>query len=93
MERELKEEIGDDVKIKINPRPVAMGRHLVQAHLTMSKEKDLHVLYLFFEAEYLSGEVAISAEHESYRWVDLAQEDIASIFTSGILEGVRMYLL
>ncbi len=63
--REIKEEIGGGIKIKINPRPVAVGRHLVPAHLTKSKEKDLHILGLFFEAEYLSGNIGISTEHES----------------------------
>ena len=88
--REVAEEIGN-VEFQLRQKPVAAGRHLIPASMTGSG-KDVHVLYLFFEAKYLSGELKISSEHAGYQWLDLAVIDPSEYFTSGILEGVRMYL-
>jgi 8-oxo-dGTP pyrophosphatase MutT (NUDIX family) len=88
--REIAEETGD-VKFRLQPRPVALGRHLVPAALTKSGQ-EAHILYLFFEAEYLGGDIRISDEHLAYKWVNLQEIDLAAHFMSGILEGVRAYL-
>jgi 8-oxo-dGTP pyrophosphatase MutT (NUDIX family) len=88
--REVAEEIGV-VNFTVAPKPVAVGRHRILAALTRSG-KDTDVLYLFFEASYRGGNVSISAEHTEYKWVNLAEVDLSNYFTSGILEGVQMYL-
>jgi 8-oxo-dGTP pyrophosphatase MutT (NUDIX family) len=88
--REVVEEIGN-VEFQIQQNPVAVGRHLIPASMT-SSGKDIHVLYLFFEAHYGGGELKISSEHAGYQWLDLAKIDPAEYFTSGILEGIRMYI-
>jgi len=90
VKRELKEECGVS-DVTINPMPVAYGRHLVPAKQE-KLDKNVHVLYLFFEATLNSGEITISKEHTSFEWVDLKSLDIEKYFKSGILEGVRMYL-
>ncbi|MDP3800304.1 MAG: NUDIX hydrolase [bacterium] len=90
IKREAKEEIGN-VEIKVNSKPVAIGRHLIPANMT-SSGKDIQILYLFFEAEHLSGDIKISDEHTEVKWLNLKDVKLEEYFISGILEGVRMYL-
>jgi len=90
IQRELEEEISG-VQYSINPQPVAIGRHNIDAKHT-SSGKEIHVFYVFFEAQYIAGEIQISDEHEGYAWVDLTTEDPAKYLKSGNLEGVQMYL-
>ncbi|MEK7496746.1 MAG: NUDIX domain-containing protein [Patescibacteria group bacterium] len=90
VKREVREEIGN-VKFIVKGKPVAVGRHLLLKK-SGSRQKDVHVLYVFFEAEYLGGETEISREHESYQWVRLQEIELDKFFTFGILEGVKMYL-
>ncbi|MBI5467165.1 MAG: NUDIX domain-containing protein [Candidatus Kerfeldbacteria bacterium] len=90
VKRELREECGlTDVTIR--PNPVAYGRHLVPGRQEQL-DHDVHVLYLFFEGTLHSGQVKLSHEHTSFQWIDLETLDLEQYFTSGILEGVRMYL-
>ncbi len=91
LQREVLEEVGD-VEVSINPVPVGVGRHLIFSKFTATKEKDIPVLYLFFEASYIKGDAIISSEHSGIEWVDLENIDLEKYFTSGILEAVKMYL-
>lgn len=90
IKREIIEEIGD-INFTLNIKPVAVGRHLAPATIT-KKDHDIHVLYLFFEAQYINGEINISNEHINYKWVDFSKEEPAKFFKSGNLEGIEMYL-
>jgi 8-oxo-dGTP pyrophosphatase MutT (NUDIX family) len=90
IQREAKEEIGD-IKMIINSKPVAIGRHLIPASMTSEKE-DLHVLYVFFEATLIEGEIKISSEHDGFKWIDIKKSQPAKLFKSGILDGINMYL-
>lgn len=85
LKRELTEEIGD-VKILVHNKPVALGRALSQ------RINNIRVIYIFFEAEYKSGEIVINEEHTAYKWVKLEEIKLEEYFTSGILEGIKMYL-
>jgi 8-oxo-dGTP diphosphatase len=88
--REVGEELGK-VKYKLIPKIVAYGRHIIPPYLTKTG-KEIHVLYLFFEAKYLGGEIKTSFEHAGFIWLDLKKIELAKYFTSGLLEGVKMYL-
>lgn len=88
--RELKEEIGE-VSYKLNPRPAALGRHIIPAQLSSSK-KDIQVIYIFYEAEYLRGEVVVNYEHIDSQWLRVSPDNLKKYFISGILEGMRIYL-
>ena len=88
--REIKEEIGD-IRYQLSPYPVALGRHLIPSSMTKNG-KDIHVLYVFFEANYLSGDIAVSSEHQGFDWLDFQAIIPEEYFRSGSLEGVRMYL-
>ncbi len=91
LSREVREELGEKVKINVSFKPVAIGRHLIPAAL-IKKPDDIHVLYIFFEAKYLGGKILLSKEHVSKSWVDIHKVKLDKYFKSGILEGIKMYL-
>ncbi|MFA6322120.1 MAG: NUDIX domain-containing protein [Candidatus Buchananbacteria bacterium] len=90
IKREIAEEIGE-IKLIIGSKPVAMGRHLISANKTGASQ-DIHILYLFFEAQFISGQINISQEHDGFVWQRLSEKDLDQFFVSGILEGMKMYL-
>jgi len=89
VKREINEEIGD-IQFKIKPNSVAIGRHCFPARPSRDKE-DTHIFYVFYEADFVSGEIKISEEHDGFEWIDLSTIDLEKYFTSGILEGMKMY--
>ncbi len=91
IKREVVEEIGEGVVFELKPKPVAIGRHFIPAKFN-SEKIDLKVMYIFFEADYKSGEVRISPEHIGFKWFDLNKQDPVKLFKSGILEAINMYL-
>ncbi len=90
LQREIVEELGN-VRITIVDTPVALGRHLIPAD-PGHERPEIHVLYVFFKGQFQSGDIQISNEHAGYEWVKLNEIDLEKHFTSGILEGVKMYL-
>jgi len=90
IKREFKEEIGN-VRYKLNPYPVAIVRDGPR-DLALVPEKGVRILYVFFEASYLNGEIKISDEHLAYRWVNLEKVDLAKLFTPEFSKGIEMYL-
>lgn len=54
--------MGKDVKYKVFG-PVFQYRRI-------TKFTKMHVLLTAYEAEYLGGEIKLSAEHSKYEWVD-----------------------
>jgi len=91
VKREVEEEIGEGVSFEIKLKSVAIGRHFIPSSLN-SLKKDIRVMYVFFEGEYIAGKIEISPEHTGYKWVDLKKENLEEYFKSGILEGIKMYL-
>jgi len=87
--RELKEETGNTQAI-INKEPVALARH--QFRKLDEQGRPVRVLYVFFTGQYLSGDIVISEEHTDYQWIDLENIELEKYFTSGILEGIQIYL-
>lgn len=90
LRREVREEIGD-INVDISMIPVSTGRHLIPASLS-STGSEMHVLYLFFEGCYLSGDIKISEEHLGYKWINLKNIVLEEYFNSGILEGMKRYV-
>ena len=91
IKREIEEEIGNNVVYTLHPKPVATGRHCIDAKFAKGG-KDIHVIYLFFEAQYVSGQVVISDEHTGFEWLNLSKIKPEQYFKSGNLEGLKMYL-
>ncbi len=90
LKREINEELGE-IKVDISSIPISIGRHLIPASLS-STGSEMHVLYLFFEGCYLSGDIKISEEHLGYKWVNLKEIVLDEYFNSGILEGMKRYV-
>jgi 8-oxo-dGTP pyrophosphatase MutT (NUDIX family) len=59
LRREVKEELGDIV-IEVDLKPVLLSRD--------EANKEMRVLYIFFEGKYLGGDIKISDEHEGMVW-------------------------
>ena len=83
LRREIIEELGWDVKLNISLKPVSMWRF---------QFRENKVFLLMFEADYISGNIVISDEHESYKWVNLDEINLEQYFMSGMLEAVKRYL-
>ena len=60
LEREVKEEIGEDVKYNL-------GKLAFQNYRRVQKP---YALINVYEGEYLSGDIKLSPEHISYEWID-----------------------
>ncbi|MDD5626531.1 MAG: NUDIX domain-containing protein [Patescibacteria group bacterium] len=84
--REITEETGI-VNFKVHPVPVAYARHEV-----LKTDGLFHIFYLFFEGEYLDGEIKVSREHQDYHWLDLKAIELTQYFGVWFLEAVKMYL-
>ena len=89
IKREASEEIGN-VDFHLHSKPIAIGRHLIPASMA-SEKREIHILYVFFEADYISGDIKISDEHTGYQWINIKENDPKKYFTSGILEGILAY--
>lgn len=91
LKREITEELGENLDVEIRSTPVAVGRHLIPARLSRAG-KDVRVLMVFFEAYYQGGDFMMSSEHKGMEWLNLKTINPEEYFTSGILQGVRMFL-
>ena len=89
IKRELGEEIGAGVKYKLSLKPASFARH---HYFSERQNKDIRILLLFFEADYLGGEIKISPEHTGSDWLDLKNIDINKYFIEGCLEVVQRYI-
>jgi len=89
IKRELEEELGPDVQYKLSLKPVSFGRH---HNFSKRQNKEVRSLWLLFEAEYLGGEIKISAEHIGWAWLDFSKIKAEDYFVSAALEAVKRYL-
>jgi len=62
LDREVKEELGPDLKYKL-------GKPIIQ-YRSHNEERNIFVFVTVYEAFYISGEPKLSSEHTSYEWVD-----------------------
>ena len=90
IKRELAEEISPDVKYKLNLKPVSFARH---RYFSQRQNKEVRILFLYFAAEYLGGEVRVSHEHTVAAWLDINNIKIEDYFVLGCLEGVKRFLV
>jgi len=58
LKREIEEEVGLNIDVK---RPSRVWGFV---------KEDLHLIGITFPAEYVDGEVRLSGEHKSYKWMD-----------------------
>ena len=60
--REITEELGKDVKFRLGP--------ILFINRIDRSKYERWVLHIVFDAEYISGDIKLSDEHTSYKWVD-----------------------
>ena len=72
IKREIKEEIGSNVKYKLRPDPVSLSKYRFPSSSC--------TLYILFEAKFISGKIKISKEHLSYKCENLNKISIEKIF-------------
>ena len=89
IKRELAEEIGLNLKYKLILKPISFARH---HYFSKRQNKEIRILFLCFEADYLGGDSKISHEHVGHAWLDLHNIKIEDYFILGCLEAVKRYI-
>lgn len=89
IKRELREEIGSGIRYTLNEKPMAIGRHWYDSKILMNRQ---HILWILFEAYYMSGKIKISSEHTEYKWVKISKKNVNKYFTKGALQAINNYL-
>ena len=90
VDREIKEEVGPDVKYKLG-EPRAFMRHQRQEQ-TMAGKPQVKIFAIGYEAGYLGGNIKLSSEHTDLLWVDVKTFKPEKYFKGGWLKGVQDYL-
>jgi len=83
LQREIAEELWVDIVVKISEKPVSFAR---------GSFSGLHIFYVYFVWECISGDIVLSEEHISLKWVKLDEISPAKYFQKGLLEWVQSYL-
>jgi len=60
--REVSEELGEEIKYKLGKSVFQFRRHF--------EDQRWHVFLIVYEAEYVSGEIKLSAEHGGFQWIN-----------------------
>ncbi|MCB1316005.1 MAG: NUDIX hydrolase [Leptospiraceae bacterium] len=83
IERELREELGTRWKYRLidTQQPCFVFPHFIQ-------ESDSEALGLAFRAEYLSGDLTLSDEHDRMEWVSLSDYDPRGYFPAYLVDAV-----
>jgi 8-oxo-dGTP pyrophosphatase MutT (NUDIX family) len=63
LKREVREELGPNLKYGVEKLIFVSKRHYT------NYGQNFRVVLIYYEAEYLSGEIKLSNEHTVYRWV------------------------
>ncbi|PJZ67023.1 NUDIX hydrolase [Leptospira wolffii] len=84
LSRELKEEMGEDCKIKIHPKPILIHKHRVN-------DGNHPCVIVAYHGEFLSGEIKLSDEHDYIAWVDAISYDPSQLFFEYMLDAIRLY--
>lgn len=87
IKREVCEELGD-VDIQVALKPMGFARRIAQS----GEHAGRHVLYIFFEAAFIGGEIQISHEHAGYEWVRLGEISIEHYFAPEFAPAVKAYV-
>ncbi len=91
--REVLEELGS-FRYDIDPSPVAISKAEFPDYPGMNG-KTFRVLYIFFGADYVSGDFKISDEHSGFEWLDLSAINIMEKFAPpemALTTGQAQYL-
>lgn len=91
IKRETTEELGADFHFELkSTKPIAIGRH---HYPSKTLQQEVYLFWVLFDAYYRAGEINLSAEHQSYRWVKLTTANLKQYFKRGPLDLMKNYLL
>jgi 8-oxo-dGTP pyrophosphatase MutT (NUDIX family) len=85
IDREIREELGSEVKIKVNPKPFMFHKHRVN-------EGNHPCVIIGYHAELISGKIRMSDEHDFMEWVNINNYNPSPLFTEYMLDAVKVYL-
>ena len=85
LNRELAEELGNNFKVKVNPEPILVHKHLVN-------DGNHPCVIIGYDAIYESGEISISEEHDFFKWVDVTNYKPEELFSEYMLDAANIYL-
>jgi 8-oxo-dGTP diphosphatase len=85
LKRELEEELGTSMKLKISEDVVLIHKHRVNLG-------NYPCVILGYDCEYISGEINISDEHDFFEWVDIKTFKAETFYSEYMLEAVSKYL-
>ncbi len=60
--REVREELGPKIKYELNKLAFQYRRY--------SKPRQIYILFTVYKAKYVSGDIKLSPEHNSYEWIN-----------------------
>ncbi|TGN17102.1 NUDIX domain-containing protein [Leptospira idonii] len=83
--REIEEELGKNVRIQVEPKPIFIHKHRVN-------EGNHPCIIVAYHAKLVSGEIQISDEHDYMNWVSVSDYDPSELFSEYMLEAVNVYL-
>ncbi len=85
IEREIREELGEDVSITVDQKPFLIHKHRVN-------EGNHPCIILGYHAKLLKGNIRMSDEHDFMEWVNVKNYNPSPLFTEYMLEAVQVYL-
>lgn len=85
LKRELSEELGNNLKLNIREDVILVHKHRVNLG-------NHPCVILGYEAEYESGELRISDEHDYMEWVNIKTYNPETLFSEYMLEAVKKYI-
>ena len=68
LQREIAEELGNKVRYRLG-NPIFVCRRFIT-------HKNWNVFLVFYDVEYLGGEIQLSEEHTGYEWVNIREVDL-----------------
>ena len=83
--RELFEELGKNFVASIYPEPFLVQKHRVE-------EGQHPCVIIGYNANYISGEIETSEEHDYFEWVDISTYQPEVLFKGYMLQAVKKYL-
>lgn len=84
LQREIHEELGEQVRFELSPQVIFWRRHLVEAG-------SQYCLLFAYEGQYLGGEIQLSHEHDEFHWVNRKYYQPQDFFTSSMLAAVQEF--
>ncbi len=85
MKREIEEELGSQVRIKVFPKPLFVHKHKVN-------EGNFPCIIIAYHANFLGGEIILSEEHDYIAWKNIRTFEPNPLFTEYMLDAVNLYL-